>query len=947
MKYTRNGFSWLRIDINVLPYYNKNIVAMYEKGDSAMKFEDVDNKFRPIPFWSWNDELSKEETVRQVRLMDEQGIGGVFMHARGGLKTLYMGDEWFENVDACIEECENRGMIPWAYDENGWPSGFGDGKVNGLGIEYQQKCLRCEVGEKHTDTTIANVEGYHFYYEVNPFYTDVLNRKVTDEFIKVAYEPYYERYGNRIEGFFTDEPQMTRIGIPWSFILPSEYEKEYGENLFERLPHLFFETGEYKRTRVKFWRLVTMLFSENFMKPIYEWCTKRNLKLTGHLLMEEDLFSQLTANGACMPHYEYFTMPGMDWLGRHNRNCLTPYQVGSAARQLGKKQVLSESFALCGHNVGHDELKWIYEHHMVRGINILCQHLEGYTNKGLRKRDYPPAMYIQQPWWDDYKLFVDSVSRTGMLLTEGDDGVDTLVIHPQSTAWTMFNSSIIYDENNIPYDSDIMKLHEEFMDIITELERKHINFHLGDEILMERHAIVKGRKLVIGEKEYSKIILPKHDVLFENTEKLLSEFEKNGGVITTVQDLPENDIINVPEIVYCQRRCKNYTMYYFVNGTENTYDALIKKGSKTVDITTGEVREFNGKHTFKKYESLIVIDDSSERCFSEEEKTLIPVDLGGEWNVVKTTDNILTLDYCDYYFDGVLEEQNGYVLNAMYRALERRKQLNIKCEFRFFADYIPSDLCLVCETPEKYSIFVNGKKVDTSDCGFFVDKSFRKINISQYAKPGENIITMVIDFKQSDDVYQNLEKAEMFEAEKNKLTFDVEIEQIYITGSFSVKTEGCFKKLDRNASRYTGSFILSGPEKKISLINIGRQGFPFFAGTMTLKKKFNAEDKNMMLDFEKNGINVVGAKINGIQIPKMMWEPYARDISDYINIGDNEIELTLTNNLRNMQGPFHLEEGESYRVTPGDFYKEKCVWKSKETSWNDDYCFADVSIKNR
>lgn len=32
MKYTRNGFSWLRIDINVLPYYNKNIVAMYEKG---------------------------------------------------------------------------------------------------------------------------------------------------------------------------------------------------------------------------------------------------------------------------------------------------------------------------------------------------------------------------------------------------------------------------------------------------------------------------------------------------------------------------------------------------------------------------------------------------------------------------------------------------------------------------------------------------------------------------------------------------------------------------------------------------------------------------------------------------------------------------------------------------------------------------------------------------
>ena len=109
-----------------------------------LNFKEIERKYRPIPFWSWNDKLDTEETTRQIGLMDEQGIGGVFMHARGGLKTPYMGDEWFGNVDACIEECEKRGMHPWAYDENGWPSGFGDGKVNGKGIGYQQKCLRYE-----------------------------------------------------------------------------------------------------------------------------------------------------------------------------------------------------------------------------------------------------------------------------------------------------------------------------------------------------------------------------------------------------------------------------------------------------------------------------------------------------------------------------------------------------------------------------------------------------------------------------------------------------------------------------------------------------------------------------------------------------------------------------------------------------------------------------------
>ena len=109
-----------------------------------MDFKHVDKKYRPIPFWSWNEKLDTEETKRQIRIMDEAGIGGYFMHARGGLATEYMGEEWFENVAASIEEGDKLGMHSWAYDENGWPSGFGGGKVNGLGVEYQQKSLHSE-----------------------------------------------------------------------------------------------------------------------------------------------------------------------------------------------------------------------------------------------------------------------------------------------------------------------------------------------------------------------------------------------------------------------------------------------------------------------------------------------------------------------------------------------------------------------------------------------------------------------------------------------------------------------------------------------------------------------------------------------------------------------------------------------------------------------------------
>ena len=53
----------------------------------AMKL-NLDNpamEYRPIPFWSWNEKLEPEELRRQVRAMHDAGLGGFFMHARGGL----------------------------------------------------------------------------------------------------------------------------------------------------------------------------------------------------------------------------------------------------------------------------------------------------------------------------------------------------------------------------------------------------------------------------------------------------------------------------------------------------------------------------------------------------------------------------------------------------------------------------------------------------------------------------------------------------------------------------------------------------------------------------------------------------------------------------------------------------------------------------------------------
>lgn len=58
------------------------------------------NEYRTLPFWSWNDKLEIAELERQIEEMHKAGIGGFFMHARGGLQTPYMGEEWMDAIRA-------------------------------------------------------------------------------------------------------------------------------------------------------------------------------------------------------------------------------------------------------------------------------------------------------------------------------------------------------------------------------------------------------------------------------------------------------------------------------------------------------------------------------------------------------------------------------------------------------------------------------------------------------------------------------------------------------------------------------------------------------------------------------------------------------------------------------------------------------------------------------
>ena len=340
-------------------------------------WKNLPAKYRPVPFWSWNDELDPEILRQQIGWMQENGIGGFFMHARGGLKTTYLEEKWMQCIEACCDEAKRRGMDAWSYDENGWPSGFAGGLLL-KDPENRDMYLTCKTGgfdpkadicyKADGDTLVRTEENkpglyINIYMHRAASTADILNPKVVRKFLDATHEKYKERLGDRFStdlvGFFTDEPQYYRDRTPYTPMVAEYFQNVYGQDIRDGLGLLFVEKEGYREFRYRYWLAMQKLMLENFAKQVYDWCCDNGTQLTGHYVEEVSMGAQLMCCAGAMPFYEYEHIPGIDWLGMDTDNELSPRQLGSAARQLGKRQTLTETFGCCGWNVSPADLRRI------------------------------------------------------------------------------------------------------------------------------------------------------------------------------------------------------------------------------------------------------------------------------------------------------------------------------------------------------------------------------------------------------------------------------------------------------------------------------------------------------------------------------------------------------------------------------------------------------------
>ena len=953
---------------------------MLQKVSEAIKqLENVEMQYKPIPFWSWNGELEKEELIRQIRWMRETHNGGFFMHARSGLKTQYLSEEWMQCIEACAEEAKD--MQAWVYDENGWPSGFAGGKLL-ENAEDRDRYLTHSVGEYDPTATVnyyidngclirtksAITGKTHVNVTIHSAVStaDILNPAVTDKFLALTHEQYKARFGEsfseKIVGFFTDEPQYQRWHTPYTTMVADYFRTQYGQDILDYIGLLFVEATGYRAFRYKYWKAMQRLMLDNFAKRVYDWCCDNNIQLTGHYVEEISMGYQLMCCAGVMPFYEYEHIPGIDWLAKGTGNSLSARQVSSVACQLGKKQVITESFGCCGLEVTPQDLRRIVGFQYVNGVNLLCQHLVPYAENGNRKRDHPAHYSPKNPWVKDaFGEFNLYVSRLGKLITNSTEFVNVAILHPIRSGY--------FDYKREADGFGIAQQDVQLWEDCRLFSKNCIGYHFLDETLLEKHGFVEGSKIGCGKCSYDYLILPHILTMDISTEKLLRQYVENGGKVLILGDAPSYlegepysydflcsnctfaDILKTQPVTIGNPEHDLYFSYRLWNDipvlviqnddagkayTQSfSFDEDIHSFMK-LDLQTMQSEQVPLTITVEPGETLVLFPDRQRIEKMSPKKEAVFALQNAQ---VSFADNYLTLDMVCYSYDGKVFSHPYPCRGLFQKLLWERYEGPLYLKYDFAVKEMPGKIRVLAETGSIGEQWLNGVPLQMSMMGQPLDHTWQA-DISQLIRVGQNDYTVKLNWHQNEQVYYAMFGENVTESLRNCIVYDSELEPIYLSGDFGVYTDMPF--IEDGEYVFGEAFYIAKTPQKVTEPTC--EGFPFFRGILSVSQNVNFEEG--VTHLRLNGTyQSAKVQINGKLAGTLLFDRVI-EIRDFIKPEENNIQIDFIISNRNLLGPHHLEDQSSRQgVNPRSWELTNEWLKDEKTGYRKSYELLKLGAK--
>jgi hypothetical protein len=327
---------------------------------------------------------------------------------------------------------------------------------------------------------------------------------------------------------------------------------------------------------------------------------------------------------------------------------------------------------------------------------------------------------------------------------------------------------------------------------------------------------------------------------------------------------------------------------------------------------------------------IFLLDQSQTSIISEPYSfTEKPLAIEGPYVFERMHDNVLTLDRCSLEIDRKnvlkdapvwkvrktlwqktgIEEFLGCQPWVIEKKNVRTRANETALTFTFQVKDIPETISLAMESADRFTVKINGTKVEPEYGKWHIDKSFNVMNLDGHIKEGVNTITAETDF-----------------------LWDTEIENIYLFGDFAVGSEEeGFPVTKEPETLDTGSWI--------------SQGYPFYSGSMVYKIEFDLPEPELK-ESETYEIEISGASgstffvtVNETEVGSAPFQPFRADITGTLVKGTNTIEAEVISTLRNTLGPLHHKDGDNLNRTGPEQFCD-------EANWTDSYQFVDYGFVN-
>ena len=640
--------------------------------------------------------------------------------------------------------------------------------------------------------------------------------------------------------------------------------------------------------------------------------------------------------GGVMPFYEYEHIPGIDWLGKTTHTPLSAKQVGSVAAQLGKKQVLTETFGCCGWDVSLSELRRVAGFQYVNGVNMMCHHLLPYSERGTRKYDYPAHYSDVNPWVKEkFQTFNDYYTRLGTLLGEGKQAVNVAMLHPIRSAY--FN----YKRESVGF--GVSKLDEELLNACKFLSFHGVEFHFLDETLLEKYGFVEENQIGCGECIYDFLVLPLVYTMDKSTEALLRKYVGNGGKVLLLNEKPsylETDEyaydylesnITLEEIIQAQpyrvcdyqtEICSTYRVYddkkilYVMNNSERqecvqTFEcgANVKSFVK-IDLIEHSEKKIPLTLTLKPGEDALLYMSTEEVSDIPE---LVPYKFQFVNAAISVKENCLVVDRVSYSIDGK-EYSKPWPIPALFqKLLKEQYQGGIFFRYEFEVESLPREIYLRTEKSNDIAAWLNGELLTKT---VLAEEDYVNLyDVASLLCLGTNTYTVQIDWFENESVHYALFGENVTESLKNCIVYDTELQPIELVGQFGVYPRNDYIA-DRDIRFVCGNdFYIGEMPKRVT--EPSTVGFPFLAGEMIMRQKVMFDTTDILLRIEGD-YQTASVKVNGIEAGELFFEKEL-DISRTVVSGENEIEVRFLLSNRNRMGPHHSVGNKHAAVAPENF----------------------------